>query len=239
MRQRKKFGCSGLLVLLALGCVGFAGWRLWQEPAAFRAAPPPPTTQAQNVNEHTVDFAALQKTSPDIVAWIQIQGTAVDYPVVQGKNNEYYLKKTPEGIDSKYGSIFLDYRSHADFSDYYSIIFGHNMKDDRMFGTLQRFKDADFFAQAKTGTLFTPAGVYQMQFFACIVTNAKSSYYKDLVYFAPAEKEQLLAKVQRDAKCWRDVQIGENDHIVLLSTCTYEFTEARTLVFAVIDSSST
>lgn len=83
--------------------------------------------------EKTIDFAELRKINEDIVAWIQISGIGVDYPVVQGEDNEYYLHHTFRKEANKAGSIFLDYRNRADFTEQRVIIYGHNMKDGSMF----------------------------------------------------------------------------------------------------------
>lgn len=76
-----------------------------------------------------IDFEGLRKINEDLVAWIQIPGIGVDYPVVQGEDNEYYLYHTFQKENNKAGSIFLDYRNHDDFTDRRVILYGHNMKD--------------------------------------------------------------------------------------------------------------
>ncbi len=91
-----------------------------------------------------IDFDGLRAINGDIVAWIQIPGIGMDYPVVQGKDNEHYLHYTFDGKENKAGSIFLDYRNRADFTDDKMILYGHNMKDGSMFSNLKNFEDARF-----------------------------------------------------------------------------------------------
>ncbi len=87
-----------------------------------------------------IDFEGLRKINEDLVAWIQIPGIGVDYPVVQGEDNEYYLYHTFQKENNKAGSIFLDYRNHDDFTDRRVILYGHNMKDGSMFSNLKQYQ---------------------------------------------------------------------------------------------------
>ena len=88
-----------------------------------------------------IDFEGLRKINEDLVAWIQIPGIGVDYPVVQGEDNEYYLYHTFQKENNKAGSIFLDYRNHDDFTDRRVILYGHNMKDGSMFSNLKQYQE--------------------------------------------------------------------------------------------------
>ncbi len=228
------------LALLAIALVAFGVWRFVEArqnrpvpPTAASSSSVPPETVAAT---QSVDFEALRLKYPDVVAWLNIDGPGVkiDYPVVQSEdNNQYYLKRTPAGEKSKYGSIFMDFRSHGDFSDFYSVIYGHNITSDNkgfMFTQLVKFKDRDVFDAIPTAKLYTPTQAYALQIFACAVTDHMSDYYLNLAFFAPAEKEAHLAMLKRTAKYWRDIPIGNDDHIVVLSTCSYEFENARTVI---------
>lgn len=88
---------------------------------------------------------ALQELSEDAVAWLTVDNTKIDYPVMQGKNNDEYINKDPFGNFSLSGSIFLDSRNSADFSDPYSILYGHHMEYGAMFGALDDFKRKKLF----------------------------------------------------------------------------------------------
>ncbi|MBM6801848.1 class B sortase [Mediterraneibacter glycyrrhizinilyticus] len=107
--------------------------------------------------EFTVDFEALKEINPDIVAWLKIPGV-LDYPVVQGTDNSYYLSHTFRGQYNIAGSIFLDSRNKADFSDSRSIIYGHNMKDGSMFHVLRKFQDWEFYKENREIWLYLPDG---------------------------------------------------------------------------------
>ena len=95
----------------------------------------------------TVDFQALKKINSDIIAWIRVPDTKIDYPIVQGKDNAYYLKHTFQKTEHAAGSIFLDVDNEADFSNRKSILYGHNMKDGSMFQGLHRFQERIVFTR--------------------------------------------------------------------------------------------
>ena len=101
-------------------------------------------TDGSDGKQTVVDFKALKKINPDIVAWIRIPDTSIDYPVVQGNDDSYYLTHTFKKTEHVAGAIFLDSDNYADFSDDKNIIYGHNMKDGSMFGDLKKYKDPKF-----------------------------------------------------------------------------------------------
>ena len=101
------------------------------------------------------------KLNKDVVGWITIFDTHISYPVVQGKDNQEYLNKDVFGKFSFSGSIFLDYRNACDFTDSYSIIYGHHMEYGAMFGDVVEFKNDDYFQEHKTGALFLLDDTYK------------------------------------------------------------------------------
>ena len=104
----------------------------------------------------TVDFQALKKINSDIIAWIRIPDTKIDYPIVQGKNNAYYLKHMFQKTEHAAGSIFLDVDNEADFSNRKSILYGHNMKDGSMFQGLHRFQEESYLKEHNQVYLYLP-----------------------------------------------------------------------------------
>lgn len=124
-----------------------------------------------------IDFDGLREVNGDIVAWIQIPGIGVDYPVVQGKDNEHYLHYTFDGKANKAGSIFLDYRNRADFTDSKVILYGHNMKDGSMFSNLKKFENVDFRKEHKTVYLYLPEKTLYFE-----VTECKRVFMGNVVY---------------------------------------------------------
>ena len=103
----------------------------------------------------TVQFDELLKTNGDVIAWIYGANTHINYPVVQGSDNDYYLRHLLDGTWNDNGSIFMDCANSADFSDQNSLIYGHNMHDGSMFGQLVRYRDEDFYKAHPTFTFDT------------------------------------------------------------------------------------
>lgn len=141
----------------------------------------------------TVDFAALQEINPDVVAWIRIPGV-LEYPVVRGGDNSYYLNHTVQKTYNIAGSIFLDYRNERDFSDSKNIIYGHNMKDGSMFHVLRNYQDIDFFQEHTDMEIYLPDGrTLNYQIIACEQVPADSEVYQITKYDSEkTEKQELL-----------------------------------------------
>lgn len=111
-----------------------------------------------------VDFAALESINSDCVAWIRIDGTEIDYPVVQGHDNSFYLKHLFDGEWNGAGCIFLDSRVNPDLSDRHSVLYGHHMKNGTMFSDIAKYKDQTFYENHTTGMILTPTENYRIEF---------------------------------------------------------------------------
>lgn len=179
-----------------------------------------------------VNFAQLSKINPDIVGWIIIDGTNINYPVVQGTDNDYYLKHLFDGTANDSGCIFLDYRCSPDFSDRHSIIYGHHMNNKTMFSGLMNYKKQVFYDQHSVALLVTPTAYYKIQFFSGYVSdnwsNAWDLYLDDSDY--SVWLNEILEKSCFDTSCVPTL----NDNIITLSTCTNEFSNAKFLLHGYI-----
>jgi sortase B len=183
-----------------------------------------------DTGEH-MDFSGIQIENSDVVAWLTIPGTQIDYPVVQTTDNEFYLHHDAKKNANGNGALFLDYRARSDFSDFNKIIYGHHMQSGMMFQNLMKFKEKDFFDSHQTGTLYTQKGTRRLEFFAIAVVPYDSKVY-DCTPFSIAEKEAYFKNVEKVAMHYRDIGISANDEIIVLSTCSYEYQDAKTVVIA-------
>ena len=157
-------GVTALLVLLA---VVWSGYALWDNSRVYAAAD---NVQAgllafkpRPQEDNSLSFGQLRDINPDVCGWLTLDGTAIDYPVVQGESNFTYLNTDVYGSFALAGSIFLDVDCDADFSGRYSLLYGHHMENGRMFGDLDKYKDGAFFRQNTTGTLTLPGGSYRLE----------------------------------------------------------------------------
>lgn len=173
-----------------------------------------------------VDFEFLREMIPDITAWIYCEGTGIDYPVVQGTDNEYYLDHLPDGSKNKLGSIFVDYRNSADFTDGNSIIYGHHIKSGGMFGLLEHYKEQEYYDEHPVMTLYTPVCTYKIEFIAgYVVDAARESLPRD---FADIEEfENYIEEVRLRTVFNSEVTASAGDKLLALCTCTYTFKGAR------------
>ena len=171
------------------------------------------------------DMSAL---SEDVVAWLTVDGTTIDYPVMQGVNNTEYLNKDPFGEYSLAGSLFLDSRNAPDFTDPYSLIYGHHMEYGRMFGALDSFLDERYFSEHRTATLTVSDKVFHIEFFACLEADASVQEI-----FAPTETEGTLDYVRAHASVWHEPGAGR---LIALSTCKFPQTTDRIIVFGVFEN---
>lgn len=205
---------------------------------ADKPSVPPLETPDAQMSERTeapvltvMDFSSLQTRNPDIVAWISIDDTDIDYAVTQTDNNDFYLRHDMYREKNRNGSLFLDSANSADFSDPNSIIYGHNMRSGAMFAGLNRFKDRSYFDAHKTGRLFTLDKTYSLDIFAVAVVPAVGDAYTK-VFASASEWDTFLQKLKDDALFSRAEALAWETRLITLSTCSYEFDNSRTILVA-------
>ncbi len=180
--------------------------------------------------EKQIDFDALKKKNKDVKAWLYSKGTPINYPVVQGEDNQYYLYRMFNGEYNGKGSLFIDYRCEKPFRDFNTIIYGHRMKDGSMFHELIEYRDKDYFEKHKTMDLVTPNREYDLHIFAVVTIPSDSSLYK-YSFSSDAEKQAYLDEILSKSEVDMGVSVSAEDRIVMLSTCTYEYENARLVVY--------
>lgn len=253
----RKITCVILTLILAVSAT-FAGYQIFREyserqesadtytdlenlisfPEDLRDEKPDETISPESGETEsvpvgpTIDFAGLKEINEDCVAWIYIEDTAINYPVVQGSDNSYYLKHLIDGKWNSSGCIFLDYRVNADISDRHSIIYGHHMKDGTMFSGLTKYKQQEYYESHPEGLLITPERTYRIEFFAGYVASVEDPAWK--VGFESDEDFKMWIK-EAKKRSWFESPLSPavNDKIVTLSTCSYEFENARFVLLGI------
>lgn len=177
-----------------------------------------------------VDFESLKEQNADVRAWIYSEGTVINYPVVQGPDNDYYLYRMFNGEYNGAGSIFIDYRHENPFEDFNTIIYGHRMKDGSMFKSLIEYRDADYYNAHKTMLLTTPDAKYDVHIFSVVTIPADSDLYQ-LEFADDAEKQAYLDRIIEESETKMDVSVSPSDNIVMMSTCTFEIDDGRLCVY--------
>lgn len=223
----------GLMLIVALLYGGFGVWDTWNiyhnaGTNAYMMKYKPSDTGEDAANPTLSD---MQKINPDVCAWLTVNGTNIDYPVVQGESNIEYLNQSVDGSFSLSGSIFLDCYNDKEFSDSYSIIYGHHMDGEVMFGEIPYFLKKDYFQKHTSGVLFTPEHTYYIQWFACLETNAyDKKMYNSTTYSDENNMSELLKYIKNVATQYRDIGVSTDDRLVALSTCVDTATNGRVIL---------
>lgn len=242
-------GVYGLAVSAVILTVAvFAGYSIWDNMQVYR--------KAENVQnqirqlrpeideEGRPNFDELSAVNEDVVAWITVGGTNIDYPVLQGEDNLKYMNKDVYGEFSLAGSIFLDYRNKPDFSDNYSLIYGHNMDKHLMFGDLALFKDKAFFAENKDAILLMINGISQD---LGVVSILQVSAGTDEIFnpFHWSKDLKGLSDFLKENSIWyhsdmiEKLELNPNKYgIVALATCSDGNTNDRTVLILLYEKPS-
>ncbi len=184
----------------------------------------------------TIDFGALRLINPDVVGWIRFDDTEavnVDYPILHASDNDTYLRTDLYGDYHTSGSIFLEAANSPDFSDLYNIVYGHNMRNGTMFGTLRKYRDNDgFYEENRYFTIYTPRGAYRYLIFGYGEVREDSEIYA--VGFGPdAAYQQLINVMLSTSLRSTGVVPTVTEQIVTLSTCTASGDDYRFVVYGV------
>lgn len=166
-----------------------------------------------------INLAALREANPDVVGWIRIPDTKIDYPLMQGEDNDFYLKHTWDKQPNSVGSIFLEHLNSSDLTDYNTIVYGHNMKNGLMFGDLPDFSIQKHWQTHPYVYLLTDAGVYRYEIFAFYLAEVDSLTYS----MNPAQditKTDFLNLAMEKNRIQTGIEPALTDRILTLSTCS-------------------
>ncbi|WP_312429029.1 class B sortase [Lacrimispora sp.] len=179
-----------------------------------------------------IDFEELKEINSDTAAWLYCPGTEIDYPVMHAYDYDWYLHHLPDGSDNANGTLFLDPNCTEDFLGGLSIIYGHHMKSGRMFGSLTRYKKQDYFDEHPYMFLYTEKGNYRIDLkYGCVISAGE---WRDRAFMYEVNLAALLAYASTKTTFKSAAEYGEDDRFLVLSTCSYEFDDARYIVIGVL-----
>ena len=233
-------------VILFLAIAGlYSAYALWDNAQVYAAvdnvqsellALKPKVDAAE---EEGASFEELLAINSDVCAWLTLDNTEIDYPVLQSEDNLSYINTDVYGNFALAGSIFLDSRCDNTFHENYSLLYGHHMDNSKMFGDLDLYEDQTFFDENTTGMLILPDRAYGLEIFAFLRVPASED-----AIFSPqqgaADTGGLLDFVREEAEhIHQDTmeKIGTSEdcfQILAMSTCSSEYTDARTILLAVM-----
>ena len=250
----------GLLVILCgvfLGVFIFAGYQLYNTFYGYHAASkeyenlnqqyvsapaeatPTPTvevpeeTPAVVSGPISVDFDSLLAQNSQVVGWIYSPDTVISYPVLKGGDNDYYLHHTLTGAENSSGSIFMDAVCEPDLSGDNTILYGHHMNNGSMFASLANYKQSGYLEEHPVLYYYTPTQIYKLEVFSMFVTGGDSDVYA-FNFATRNEFQEFINRMYSRSNFDTGVSVTSSDHIMTLSTCSYEYDDARYVVLCKI-----
>ena len=190
-----------LMLLLLL----FAGYAKWDSQQVYTQADPIQFIQYKPSPPEMMPLEELQDMNPDVLGWLTIYDTNIDYPLVQGEDNEKYLNHNPKLEAEGSGSLFLDYRNAKNFTDFNTIIFGHHMAHHEMFGDLDLFLDEDFWNEHEYGNLIYDAQNHGLQFVAMLQCDAYDFFIYHPAVNGESQRIRYINRIYETAKYVRGV----------------------------------
>lgn len=231
-----------LLILVMLGCgtlleIKLNGYRLEKQHRI--------ETSMEARKGRTVDFPKLKERNPDVLGWIYLPDSNIDYPVVQGSDNEYYVHHDLDGNYLYDGCIFVDSTVKDPFRDFNTVIYGHRMRSGAMFNHLGKYKDRDFFDSHRTIIIETEDASYDLHIIAFCAEYDDSKLYTTRFRESSYEtedsgagkrltKQDFTDLIREKAVILSDEEFGEEDTFVTLSTCAYATGDERNQVIGIL-----
>lgn len=199
-----------------------------QEPETEQETEPEEETQAPYVSP--VDFERLWEINSNIVGWLTIPDTAIDYPIVHDpESNDTYLTRDIEGNESVAGSIYLDCDNEPDFSDYHNVIYGHHMRNGTMFADIMEFRDQEFLESHPDITIYLPERAIHLKAYACLYTTP-DGFRRKTQFDTVKELQEYADEMVQGATAYVEPE-QEITRLFSFVTCSYEFNDARTILY--------
>ncbi len=182
--------------------------------------PAPPEAEDPNIQTMMeIDLEALREVNPDVLGWIWIPDTKINYPLMVGTDNEYYLNHTWDGNESLMGSIFLEHQNSSDLTDFNTMIYGHNMSNGSMFASLRNYSDEYFWNNHPYIYIRSDEGVYRYEVFSQYITEVEGNAY-GLEFATDRIKTLFLNEICGDSVVKTQIRPENTDRILTLSTCS-------------------
>ncbi len=219
-----------LILIISILALLIGIYAFWDTHQLMEVADPDTYALYKPNSEDRLSYEELKKINPDLIGWVDVYGTKIDYPIVQGKDNDEYLNKTVLGKFSTTGSIFLDAANSKDFSDYQNILYGHFMAERKMFGDLELFKDKEFFDSHKYGLIHRDGEKSKgIEFFAFLKTVGTDP---DILSIAKSkeDKPDLIDHIYKEATFLRKLNFSDKENLVVLDTCDFSITNGRSIL---------
>lgn len=175
--------------------------------------------------ELTEQVRQLSAEHSDAIGWLYIPDTNIDHPIMQSDDNDYYAHRATDGSYLYAGSLFMDYRNSSDFTDFNSVVYGHNMSNGTMFADIPNYENEDYFIDHSYGWLTTEDDVRLIDFFAVARTPDTSG-----IYLSSPNFNEWDNQLRNCASIYKEIGISAEDNLITLSTCTSAEGNSRTIL---------
>jgi len=224
-----------IAIIAVLLLLIYGSFSIWDSRQVHVAASSANYTQFRPTEDNSLSFDELREINSEVFAWLTVFGTNIDYPIVQGdeQDNIKYVNTNVFLEFSPSGAIFMEWRNARDFSDFKSIFFGHHMARNVKFGEIANFHNEDYFNARKYGTLFFGGQTHGLEFFAFLHTHAYDDKTFNVSITDTAAKQQNLDYLLNlSIHIREDIDVTIEDRLLLLSTCSDESTNGRDILIA-------
>ena len=220
------------LVLASLAVGGFLAYQYLSARSAYSDVVKAAAVDEDTLDASTlqVDWDALRAINPDVVGWILIPGTIVNYPIVSTTDNNYYLEHLFDGSVSKAGAVFLDCEARPDFAGRNSLIYGHNLIDGSMFASVTKYVDQEYFDEHHEVLLATPTRNYRLRPVCSLVWDGSDGSIRETYFESDEEFHSFVQSLLDRAVVTGDYAAEDVDQMICLVTCSYQTDNSRTVL---------
>jgi len=260
--SKRRNGFAWLVLLLALCVIALSGYKLKEIQRTYRVGDEsykellnlvrpggaPPVIRVSEapyessneeemiaeieVPDMSIDFPVLETINPDAAAWLYSPDTVIDYPVMRANDYDYYLHHLPDGTQNANGTLFIDYNCSPDFSDKLTIVYGHNMKSGKMFGSIVGYKKQSYYEQHPYMYLYLDGTNYRIDLmYGCVIGVGE---WRERAFMFSENLSSFLAYASHTTTFTSEVELAQSDRIIAMSTCSYEFDGARYVLIGVL-----
>lgn len=225
-----------LVMIAAIGAAGYAGYNIFSEAREYEESDTAYDfvvgEATKDDTEYSIDFNTLAQINPDITGWIRMDGTPINYPVVfNPEKGDYYLKHLFTGEYNNAGCVYIDPHNQSDMSDKNTVIYGHNMRNGTMFAVLANYKKQEYYKSSqKIYYLASDGRAFMFEPFAGYVTTGSDAYVQ-VTFADDNDFMNYVSDKIRKSTFRSETEIGPEDQIVTLSTCSYHVNDGRFALF--------
>lgn len=236
-RQDKAAGSETYADALSLASSGQTADARFEDPPALPeegmqwVAAPPAGEDPHIRTLEELNLEALREVNPEVVGWILIPDTEVNYPLMQGADNDYYLNRTWDHQKNSVGSIYLEHLNSPEFTDFNTIVYGHNMKDGSMFAGLRNYQKQEYWEAHPYVYIRSDFGVYRYEIFSSYLADVDSNTYA-MHYTRENSRNTFLSNVLEASAIETGIEPEHTDRVLTLSTCSGKGHTTRWVVHA-------